>query len=1016
MTSMCFFAINWFAHHRRQGFAGPAKCSGVLETHQQDLTEESGANCRAFTSGLFRWIKKNESERSGVAWNYKTTTPLDRSDHTSLAGGRFHVPNDKLEEFWTHYANAVVARGESSYLTERVPKTASFRFFVDLDFSFEPSKPNDPNDPQDQDHETIVKVLQAVARWMFHYQLDSPVFASTRGIKMHIVFPEIIVADSKTAEELMRTMHRFLEKDNPKFHEKVLDGSVYHSGLRMLLAHKTTSKDPDWVQSKVYLPLDDHLNEMRATSVSQVIDWLRDQSIFNHKQLEPTTFEFLASKRARINPQNPQEPQEPLTLTPTELGTLHQAIQKLFCFRASEVKSVKRNTGSCLIVELDETYCEFTKKRHTSNRQYLVFSSTTSSRRCHSQDCKDKRHGEAATPAEVRQIIQTSPTTTTTTTTKEPTNSTEVPSAVIQERYEHHNDYFPGTAQLEISNPNPTNPTKFLMSAVVKQPGGNMTALDGILNATHERFCEGTQYARTSDRGMEIVCDGCSFRYPKNPQIFIPLPTNSYPALTQYVTNNNNVQINIINNNNYSNNSHELLDAQFSSNSPIFEDTETNTVVFKSFSGLASDIGEVLYFLGKDKFAVSRSADTKDVWWVYSEGYSRWIKETNAVEWFCKTELAGYYVTAKDWFREHTADEKLAKQREARLDHILKQLKNPRERLNIMHEAGIAFKLNVPDFEALLDANPAIVGFTNGVYDLQAKEFRAAVSTDYISMTCGYDFDSTADAFKRSEILRFFEDIQPDTKEREYLQKLLGSSLHGEKQDELFHIFTGGTRNGKSVLADIMKYTLGGYFTSIKSTLLTGEQGSSSSASPDLMALYRRRFIVASEPEKGKSINSEFMKGITGNNDIVARPLYGDIVTFKPSHTLVLLCNGIPKMDEQDAALMLLLTEWYAKYKAEGLKKTETLVASTNEYAEDSNPALLWFNTCTTADPGAKFHLSEAFTKFSEWHMQTQGIAYRGQVKTFGKELRQGGVQTELLRVNGTPSQGVKGRKFTDSR
>ncbi|ORY42467.1 hypothetical protein BCR33DRAFT_766943 [Rhizoclosmatium globosum] len=447
---------------------------------------------------------------------------------------------------------------------------------------------------------------------------------------------------------------------------------------------------------------------------------------------------------------------------------------------------------------------------------------------------------------------------------------------------------------------------------------------------------------------------------PKNPEQIVEhsggdcsggwLGLNSYPALTKYVTNNNNVQINIINNNNYSNNSHELLDAQFSTNSPLFEDTETNTVVFKSFSGLASDIGDVLYFLGKDKFAVSRSADTKDVWWVYSEGYSRWIKETNAAEWFCKTELAGYYVTAKDWVREHTADEKLAKQREARLDHILKQLKNPREWLNIMHEAGIAFKRNVPDFEALLDANPAIVGFTNGVYDLQAKEFRAAVSTDYISMTCGYDFDSTANAFKRSEILLFFEDIQPDTKEREYLQKLLGSNLHGEKQDELFHIFTGGTRNGKSVLADVMKYTLGGYFTSIKSTLLTGPM----------------------ERKMDKTLKTR-------------------IKDWRPQ-------------------LMLLLTEWYAKYKAEGLKKTETLVASTNEYAEDSNPALMWFNTCTTADPGAKFHLSEAFTKFCEWHMQTQGIAYRGQVKTFGKELRQGGIQTEVFKIGGVQSTGIRGR------
>ncbi|KAJ3277694.1 hypothetical protein HDU79_002222, partial [Rhizoclosmatium sp. JEL0117] len=186
---------------------------------------------------------------------------------------------------------------------------------------------------------------------------------------------------------------------------------------------------------------------------------------------------------------------------------------------------------------------------------------------------------------------------------------------------------------------------------------------------------------------------------------------------------------------------------------------------------------------------------------------------TNAVELFCKKEVAEYH--ERVWFREHTADAKLAKNREARLDQILKQLHSPKDRGNVMHEAATEFKPAIPDFEALLDANPGLVGFTNGVYDLEAKAFRAAAPTEYISMTCGYDFDSTANAFKRSEILGFFEDIQPDTSQREYLLKFLGSTLHGAKKDELFHIFTGGTRKGKSVLVDLMKYTLGDYFTSI---------------------------------------------------------------------------------------------------------------------------------------------------------------------------------------------------------
>ncbi|KAJ3018116.1 UNVERIFIED_CONTAM: hypothetical protein HDU68_011310 [Siphonaria sp. JEL0065] len=131
----------------------------------------------------------------------------------------------------------------------------------------------------------------------------------------------------------------------------------------------------------------------------------------------------------------------------------------------------------------------------------------------------------------------------------------------------------------------------------------------------------------------------------------------------------------------------------------------------------------------------------------------------------------------------------------------------------------------------------------HGVYDLTCGEFRPSTPTDYISMTCGYAFPDAIGPKIRNDILTFFSGIQRSIAEREYLQRFLGSSLHGEKQDELFHIFTGGTRNGKSVLADVMKYTLGDYYTSIKSTLLTGEQGSSSSASPDLMALPHKRFV-----------------------------------------------------------------------------------------------------------------------------------------------------------------------------
>ncbi|KAJ3009061.1 UNVERIFIED_CONTAM: hypothetical protein HDU68_002848, partial [Siphonaria sp. JEL0065] len=46
---------------------------------------------------------------------------------------------------------------------------------------------------------------------------------------------------------------------------------------------------------------------------------------------------------------------------------------------------------------------------------------------------------------------------------------------------------------------------------------------------------------------------------------------------------------------------------------------------------------------------------------------------------------------------------------------------------------------------------------------------------------------------------------------------------------------------------------MGDYYTSISSTLLTGEQGSSSSASPYLMALYRKRSLGANH-KRGKPV------------------------------------------------------------------------------------------------------------------------------------------------------------------
>ncbi|KAJ3215056.1 hypothetical protein HDU81_001501, partial [Chytriomyces hyalinus] len=345
-------------------------------------------------------------------------------------------------------------------------------------------------------------------------------------------------------------------------------------------------------------------------------------------------------------------------------------------------------------------------------------------------------------------------------------------------------------------------------------------------------------------------------------------------------------------------------------------------------------------------------------------------------------------------------------------------------------QAANVFRRHTPDFETKLDQNIALLGFWNGVYDLDAGIFRPASSADYLSMSCGYAFPTPVNSEIRAEIQRFMSDIQPNINEREYLQCMLGASLHGYKKEELFHIFTGKTRNGKSLLADIMKYSLGDYYVSVQSTMFTGEMGDAGAPSAHLAELKNRRFVVGSEPAKGKKINSGFMKGITGNDDIVGCGMYqSDMFTFKPTASFVLLCNGIPDMDENDEAyakrdmldltireadgslkkkvkeswgpqMMHLMVEWYKTYLELGLLKTDAMEEAADKYIDQQCPEFMWYNTCTVEDLHCEgIHLKDVYSGFCNWYQVNDCKTYRGSLRTFGSALRNCGVKTPSFRM-----------------
>jgi P4 family phage/plasmid primase-like protien len=338
---------------------------------------------------------------------------------------------------------------------------------------------------------------------------------------------------------------------------------------------------------------------------------------------------------------------------------------------------------------------------------------------------------------------------------------------------------------------------------------------------------------------------------------------------------------------------------------PIFEDEELNHLIFESLANTTWPIVKVIHHLGKYHFNCTIGGE----WFSFKK--HRWVRNSeSAITYFISENVARYYRQVRDFYRENTENPELRTKRVSHLQKIIDKLTNTNQKAEILKEAKTYFyekdyyavdNTNL-HFEDRLDDQRHLLCFSNGVKDLDNDIFRDGSPYDFITMTVGFDYPSESNPEKRKTVLQFFEDIQPDEEERDYLLLFLSSLLHGMTKEETFHIFTGAAANGKSLLRDLIMAMLGEYFESIPANLLTKERPSSSSPQPEMVKLKGKRAVFGSEPEAGQKINTGFMKFLTGNDPLKARLCHSnDLVEFHPHYKLILLCNDLPLMDSNDS-------------------------------------------------------------------------------------------------------------------
>jgi P4 family phage/plasmid primase-like protien len=475
----------------------------------------------------------------------------------------------------------------------------------------------------------------------------------------------------------------------------------------------------------------------------------------------------------------------------------------------------------------------------------------------------------------------------------------------------------------------------------------------------------------------------------------------------------------------------------------FFNDEDKDKILLKALNGGESAMAELLRICCQDKFN-----HTKEEGWFYWNDV-KWCRESNELVRFLYRQICPILSKVREAYKSLSSDKiNHLKEKISEIDSIIKKMETRDYKQKIIFEAGWIFQeYSIANLVEILDTQPYLIGFPNGVYDIEKKEFRKARSMDYISITMPYEYFNDINSEVRDQLVSFLSSIMPNDDDRHYMLKLLSTGLLGYNPNELFHIFTGSGRNGKSKLTELIKLTFGEYYESISSTFLTAKATAPNQATPHLAVLRKKRLIIGSEPDQQFKLNASLIKSLSGNDEIVGRQLYGENKSFKPFFKIILLCNNIPEIDAVDKAVWTrcrclsfpisfvhdpklpnerkideqlshklpkfrlaffqLLLEYYEIFKKEGLSMTPSMLQRTRDYQIASDIYLEWLTNRTTASE-SNVHTAVLYEDFVNWYHEN----YRGKKPISQSDFIKGlSVHKEIKRntwANGCNKRGVE--------
>lgn len=433
-------------------------------------------------------------------------------------------------------------------------------------------------------------------------------------------------------------------------------------------------------------------------------------------------------------------------------------------------------------------------------------------------------------------------------------------------------------------------------------------------------------------------------------------------------------------------------------------------LLFESRSGTHNDVARVVYHMFQHDYVCA--SIRQRIWYEFRNHH--WHQSDSAFTLRLKLSnevWREYMAAARDL--SHRAAESNNQDQQDKFHEYAKKMLETAQKLkttnfkdNVMKECAEMFYIE--KFEEKLDSNCNLIGFENGVYDLDAQEFREGRPEDFVSFSTNINYIPYDPAHHvMRDIKSYLAQVLTKPSVREYVMKLFSTFLHGAVKEQKFNIWTGSGSNSKSLCINLFENCFGDYCCKFPITLLTQKRAASNAATSELARAKGKRFACLQEPSEDEKLNIGLMKELSGGDKIMARALFSSPIEFVPQFKMLLLCNHLPSVPSDDGGtwrrirvveftskfcdspqeenefpidyelpnkmlqwkehFMSMLIEYYKLYKIEGNMEPEEVLACTRDYKRQNDHLADFMHNCVEEKAGAFLSINEAFAELKSW-------------------------------------------------